>query len=354
VDHSDDQAFTPMATPTFRRVIVIGASAGGLDALRTLTAELPDDFPSPICVVLHTSPQSPGILGGILARASRLPVRTPRSGEPLRPGRVYVAPPDRHMLLEPGLLRLTRGPRENRFRPAVDPLFRSAAQVYGPAAIGVVLTGNLDDGTAGLATIKQLGGVAIVQDPRDAQYPSMPSSALGVVDPDHCVPLGALAPLLASLAAAPIHAPGGIDVPDHVDIEVAIAREEHPGDAGLERIGVPSPYACPECHGVLLRLKEAHPLRFRCHTGHAYSAENLLAAVEEGIGGTIWNAIRALEEGVLLLRHLAAHQEEAGEGRAAREYRARAIEARRQADALRAVLDEHRPADAASQTATAP
>src|SRR5687767_3732333 len=153
------------------RIVVIGASAGGVDALRAIVAALPADFPAPICVVVHTSPQSPSILDQILDRAGPLTAAAACNGERIRPGRIYVAPPDCHLVIEPGVLRVTRGPKENRFRPAVDPLFRSAAQVYGPAATGVVLTGNLDDGTAGLWAIKQLGGISIVQDPADALFP---------------------------------------------------------------------------------------------------------------------------------------------------------------------------------------
>src|SRR5919112_699348 len=173
-----------MATP---HIIVVGASGGGIEALRTLVSGLPADFPTPICVVLHTSPQAPGILCDILARVGPLKATNAVNGERLRPGHIYVAPPDYHLLVEPGKLRVTKGPRENRFRPAIDPLFRSAAQVYGPAVVGVVLTGNLDDGTAGLWAIKQLGGTAVVQDPRDAPAPSMPASALRGVRVDHCV-----------------------------------------------------------------------------------------------------------------------------------------------------------------------
>src|SRR4051812_48773078 len=166
------------------QIVVIGTSSGGVDALRTIVAALPQDFPAAICVVMHTSPESPGILSDLLDRSGPLKTVTPQPKERFTPGTIYVAPPDFHMLVEPGGLRLTKGPKENRFRPAVDPLFRSAAQVYGPAVIGVILSGNLDDGTAGLWAIKQLGGVTIVQDPRDAVYAGMPESAIRHVDVD--------------------------------------------------------------------------------------------------------------------------------------------------------------------------
>src|SRR5688572_14863018 len=157
----------------------------------------------------------------------------------LQPGHVYVAPPDQHLLVEPGHMRVTKGPREHNFRPAIDPLFRSAAQVYGPAAIGVILTGNLDDGTAGLWTIKKLGGVAVVQDPADALFPSMPRHALESIDADHVVPLARIASLLAELTETPA-TPDTVAVPEHINVEVNIAKEQNPRDAGLERIGNPS------------------------------------------------------------------------------------------------------------------
>ena len=288
-----------------KHLVVIGASAGGIEALRDLVGGLPADFRAAIAVVLHTSPQSPGILHEILSRSGPLPALDPHDGERLKAGHIYVAPPDFHLVIEPGRVRVTKGPRENRFRPAIDPLFRSAAQVFGPATIGVVLTGNLDDGTAGLWTIKQLGGSTIVQDPEDAMFPSMPRRALEAVAADYVVPLPDIAALLVRLTTgepAPIRA-----VPEHVDIEVKIASEEDPVSAGVHRLGNPSPLACPECHGVLLEVKEANLVRFRCHTGHAYSPESLLAEINESIEVNLWNAIRAMQEGTLLMRTMAEH-----------------------------------------------
>jgi two-component system chemotaxis response regulator CheB len=186
------------------RIIVIGTSAGGLEALRMLVGALPADFDTPIAIVMHVASESPGVLHEILNRTGPVTAGVALSGERLRPGRLYVAPPDRHLLVEPGRLRLTRGPKENRFRPAIDPLFRTAAQVYGPAAIGVILTGNLDDGTAGLWAIKKLGGTTIVQEPGDAMFPAMPESAARHVEVDHRVPLADIAPLLVRLTAAPV------------------------------------------------------------------------------------------------------------------------------------------------------
>src|SRR6476660_9263553 len=192
---TDDRALSS------NQIVVIGASSGGLDALRTLGSGLPRNFPAPICVVVHTAPDSPGVISEIVGRATKMVTVVLRDSLELEAGTMYFAPPDCHLIVEPGRVRATKGPRENRFRPAIDPLFRTAAQVYGPGAIGVILTGNLGDGTAGLWTIKQLGGTAIVQNPADAICPSMPESALRHVRVDHCVPLADIAPLLVAAVA---------------------------------------------------------------------------------------------------------------------------------------------------------
>jgi two-component system chemotaxis response regulator CheB len=325
------------------RVVVIGTSAGGIETLRTLMTALPADFAAPVCVVMHTAPQSPGVLAEILSRAGRLPAVNARNAERLTPARVYVAPPDFHLTIEPGRVRVTKGPRENRFRPAIDPLFRSAAQVYGPGAIGVILTGNLDDGTAGLWAIKQLGGVAIVQDPGDALFPSMPRSAAEHVKVDHCVPVAEIGALLVSLTSVAYEAPGRIDVPRQMEIEVNIAREQHPLDAGLQEMGVPSMFACPECHGVLLQLKDAGRVRFRCHTGHAYSADSLVSSVDEAVEESLWIAIRALQEAGLLMDRMAEHLTNSHGGAEAPRYIQRAEDARRRAEAIRQLVMEREP-----------
>jgi two-component system chemotaxis response regulator CheB len=320
-----------------KRIVVIGGSSGGLEALRTIAAGLPPGFPAAVCVVLHMAADSPGVVDAILARSGPLPASAGTDGERLREGHIYVAPPDHHLLVEPGVLRVTRGPKENRFRPAVDPLFRSAAQVFGPAAIGVVLTGSLDDGTAGLWAVKQLGGIAIAQDPADAPFPSMPRSAIRHVNVDHIVPLAAIAPLLDRVVAAPVDQRGIGVTPHHLEVEVDIAKERNAAEAGLEEIGVPSPFACPECHGVLLRLQEGKQQRFRCHTGHAYSVQSLVAAVSEGIDDALWIAVRALEEGSLLLQHLSTHAGAQDDGGVARELAAQARDARSGSEAVRKV-----------------
>jgi two-component system chemotaxis response regulator CheB len=327
-----------------RHLVVIGTSAGGIEALRDLFSRLPADFPAPIAVVMHTSPQSPGILHEILARSGPLPGVSATTGMRIDPGHIYVAPPDHHLLIEPGRFRVTRGPKENRFRPAIDPLFRTAAQVYGPGAIGIILTGNLDDGTAGLWTVKQLGGIAIVQDPQDAMFPSMPMNASQLVDVDHVAPLAAIPDLLVRLTAEPAAQPvASTAASEALDIEIRIAKEEDPVDAGIKRVAEPSPFACPECHGVLLKLKEAGRTRFRCHTGHAYSLDSLLAELTEAIEGALWNAVRVLHEGAMLVTHMAEHLDDAHDAETPAALASRATELMRRADAIRELLNDSPP-----------
>jgi two-component system, chemotaxis family, protein-glutamate methylesterase/glutaminase len=328
---------------SIRRIVVIGASSGALDALRAVVPALSPEFPAPICIVVHTSPRSPGVLAAILARAGALPAENAIDGERLRPGRIYVAPPDFHLTVEPGRLRVTRGPRENGFRPAIDPLFRSAAQVFGPGAIGVILTGNLDDGVAGLWAIKQLGGVAMIQDPGDAMYPDLPSHAMRHVATDHVLPLSAMAATLHSLVSTAPDVTAPPSVPETLEVEVDIARDKHSRTTQWLSLAKPSTFACPDCHGVLMQVPEGDRVRFRCHTGHAYSAESLLGAIGEGTEAALWNAIRALEEGALLIDRMAQHLQERHQDDDTRTLTHRSSEARRQADILRSLVGQPEP-----------
>jgi two-component system, chemotaxis family, protein-glutamate methylesterase/glutaminase len=284
-------------------IIVIGTSSGGIDALKELVSGLPRDLKAAIFITLHVAPYSLGILPEILERAGDLPAANARDWERFEPGRIYVAPPDRHLLVEgSGHTRITRGPRENRFRPAVDPLFRSAAHAFGPRVVGVVLTGWLDDGTAGLYAVKERGGTAAVQHPDDAFAPAMPLNAIKHVEVDHILPLKEIAPLLVRLSETHAAEEGAYPVSDKLKTEVKIAREDNAIESGVMRLGEPSNYACPECHGVLLQLKEGRGVRFRCHTGHAYSVDSLLAEITDKTEDSLWTTIRALEEGALFMR----------------------------------------------------
>jgi two-component system chemotaxis response regulator CheB len=322
-------------------VIVVGTSSGGVEALRTLVGGLPRDLPASHFVVMHTAADSPSVLADILNRAGPLPAANARNGERIRPGRVYVAPPDHHLIVEPGVVRVTHGPKENRFRPAVDPLFRSAAQTYGPRVVGVVLTGGLDDGTSGLWAIKRLGGTAVVQDPREAFMPSMPQSAMDQVNVDHCLPVAEIAPLLARLAGAPAAEGGAYEVPEELNIEVGIAKEEKGLDNGVRKLGEPSVFTCPDCHGTLLQLKEGGRSRFRCHTGHAFSADSLLAELTESVENSLWTTIRSIDESVMLMRHIAAHVGESDGDGASERFLEKAKEAERRSDLVRRAVFEH-------------
>jgi two-component system, chemotaxis family, protein-glutamate methylesterase/glutaminase len=324
-----------------RDIIVIGASAGGVNALRTLFASLPADLGASVFVVLHTSPESPGLLAEILNYAGALRATTVRSIERIQVSKVYVAPPDHHMIIEPGWVRATKGPKENRCRPAVDPLFRSAGQTYGPRVIGVVLTGGLDDGAAGLWAVKHLGGTAVVQDPRDAYAESMPRNALQRVEVDHCVPLSEMPALLVRLVSEAGDDRGEIDVPKHIEIEVDIAKAENALHAGVLEWGDASKFACPECHGVLLQLKEGNRIRFRCHTGHAYSPASLMADMNEAVEDALWNAVRCIQESALLMEHLAEHAAGSHGEATAGDLRLSAQSARKRAELVRQAVLEH-------------
>ncbi len=325
-----------------RDIIVIGASSGGIDALKELVAALPRDLRASIFVVLHVAPYSLGILPEILGRAGSLPVANARDWDRIEPGRIYVAPPDHHLLLDPsGYVRVTRGPRENRFRPAVDPLFRSAAHAFGPRVVGVVLTGWLDDGTAGLFAVKERGGTAVVQHPDDAFAPAMPLNAIKHVEVDHIAPLKEIAPLLVRLSQTDAAEEGAYPVSDKLETEVKIAREDNAIESGVMRLGEPSNYACPECHGVLLEVREGRGIRFRCHTGHAYSVDSLIAEITDKTEESLWTTIRSLEEGALFMRRLAEHYGEYHDGADAEDFMKKAHEAQARADLVRRAVMSH-------------
>jgi two-component system, chemotaxis family, protein-glutamate methylesterase/glutaminase len=329
-----------------RNIIVIGASSGGFEALKTLAAGLPPDLQAALFIVWHMSPDVRSVLPQVLSRETRLPVVHAYDHEPIVLGRMYVAPPDHHLLVEPGRLRVTRGPRENRFRPAVDPLFRSAAYAYGPRVIGVVLSGALDDGTAGLWTVKQRGGVAIVQDPYDAEVPSMPRNAMREVAVDYCVPVAELGALLVRLSREQVPELTEAVMKDEAEdektaIEIRIAAQDSAFESGIMKFGELTPYTCPECHGVLSRLRDGQIVRYRCHTGHAYSADSLLTTITENIEDSLYDAIRGIEESVMLLNHLGDHFAEVNQPKLAALYFKKAKEAESRARGIRQSVLSH-------------
>lgn len=323
-------------------IVVIGASAGGVSALSTLVQELPADFSAAVYIVLHIPAQTPSRLQEILGRVCKLPVSSARDGEPIRAGRVVVAPADRHLMLDRGHVRVTRGPKECRVRPAIDVLFRSAAAAYGPSVIGVVLTGTLDDGTAGLWAVKDRGGVALVQQPETAEYPSMPESALRHVEVDGAFAIDDIAKELVrrvarGIARHELPAPP----PERMRIENLIAREGNGLQAGSLELGEKSKYTCPSCHGALVQIEEGAIVRFRCHTGHAFSIKTLLAEVTDAIDTGLWDTLRAVEERILLLQQIEALATLEGATGAAAAAGAQARDAQARVEALRAlVLDD--------------
>jgi two-component system chemotaxis response regulator CheB len=281
-------------------IIVIGASAGGVEALRELARGLPPDLPAAVFVVLHVPPSGQSILPKILSNSGPLRAHHAINGEAIEYGRIYIAPPDYHMLVERERVRVVRGPRENRARPAADPLFRSAAHAYGTRVVGVVLSGALDDGTAGLAAIKRRGGVTVAQDPEEAPYPGMPRSATENVALDHCLPVAGIAPLLARLASVPAKDDAVYPVPEILRVETRISRLEESEMEDVEKIGELSAFTCPECRGALWELRDGDLLRFRCHVGHAFSSESLMAEQSEELENALWAALRSLEENAAL------------------------------------------------------
>jgi two-component system chemotaxis response regulator CheB len=317
--------------------IVMGASAGGIRALEQVVAGLPLDLPAAVIVVLHTSVDSPRILPEMLARAGSLPARYAVDREVVRDGTVYVAPPDRHLVIERERLLVVRGPRENGFRPAVDPLFRSAAKQWGERVIGIVLSGALADGTYGLLTIKRSGGVAVVQDAGEAEFPSMPLSAIENVDVDHVVGAAAIGPLVNRL------------VRDEVDGRkrpaAAVRRDAAIGTSHAlhqdQFKGPPSAFTCPDCGGALWEVTDGGVLRWQCHVGHAFTVEGLISGQDRVVEDALWTAVRALEERAALARRLALRARSGGQNAVATRFVDDAANLEFQSGALRAVLVDH-------------
>jgi two-component system chemotaxis response regulator CheB len=317
------------------KIVVIGASAGGMEALKKLVSQLPANFPAAVFIVWHVASGYPSVLPEILQRVCPLPIKHAIDKEAIAPGRIYVAPPDSHLVVEPGYVNLTHGPKENRFRPSVDVLFRSAAVAYGSQVIGIVLTGFLDDGASGLYAVKEQGGKAVVQDPLDALHSSMPIQAMKAVAVDYCVPIAEMAALLVRLTKEVFQEKRGNPVLEQMKIEVKVAREDNAFESGIMKLGKLSPYTCPECHGVLLQLHEGNLIRFRCHTGHAYSLNSLLLEVTESIETSLWSTLRGIEESQLLMRHMADHLHEANNPQMAELFKQKAEDAKQQAELVR-------------------
>lgn len=295
-------------------------------------SDLPSDLPASIFVATHVPSRSSGYLADVLASAGPLPVSRAVDGQPIEHGRVYTAVPDHHLLLVDGIIRLGDGPRENLSRPAIDPLFRSAALAYGPRTVGVVLSGLLNDGASGLFAIKECGGTAIVQHPLDAHSDQMPLAALESTDVDFVASANELGQIIAELANSTAGQPA--EPPPGLALEVEIAAGARLGSSALEQIGEASALSCPDCQGVLSEITGSKPLRFRCQIGHGYTA-NVLAAQTDDVTKAMNIALRIMEERVTLVRRMAEDARSCGRRAVAELYETRTAEYGRYAAVLR-------------------
>jgi len=273
-------------------IVVIGASAGGVEALKQITTQLDPNIKAAIFAVVHVSPRSSGLLANVLDRNSAIPVAHPEDGERIEQGRVYVAPPDHHLLIEGNHIRVVNGPKHNRHRPSIDVLFRSAARHFAERAIGVVLTGFLQDGSSGLLAIKNAGGIAVIQNPDDAEVASMPRSALQQVEPDYCVPVAEIGELLNRLTSLEAET-------------MAAAKSGNGKDRKLQKKTVPTTFTCPDCQGTIWEVEENGEIRYECRVGHSYSPDGMSEAQDEHVERSVWMALRVLEESSALDERLA-------------------------------------------------
>lgn len=324
-------------------IVVIGGSAGGVEALMKLVSALPADFSAAMFVVLHFPPEASSALPQILTRCGPLPAMHATERMPIEPGRIFVAPPDLHLLIEPGHVHLVHGPKENGFRPAIDPLFRSAARAYGRRVVGVTLSGLLDDGTAGLLAIKRRGGLAVVQHPKDALFNGMPKNAIQYVEVDHVLPVAEIPSLLTGLAALPISKEEDEAMTDE-DTKLAV---EHGIDAmdqkaleAADKLGKPAPFSCPDCGGVLSEFYDGPLLRFRCQVGHAYSPESVLAGHSESLDHALWHSFNMLDERVTLMKRLAEDAAARNDSAGARRFQAQIDEIEDQKSLLLDVMSK--------------
>ncbi|MEK9284179.1 MULTISPECIES: chemotaxis protein CheB [unclassified Bradyrhizobium] len=317
-------------------IIVIGGSAGATTPLKQILGRLPVDLPAAIFIVLHIPAQGIGILSTVASSAGKLPVRQAENGMKIEPGQVILGAPDHHLLLSEDRVFLGRGPRENMVRPAIDALFRSAALHHGPRVIGVLLSGLLSDGAAGLNAIKRCGGMTVVQDPMDAISDEMPRRAMEATTIDLCVPGATMGDVLSELVKEP---PGAaLPIPPEIKLEVEIAAGDRVGSDKLASLADPVALTCPGCGGVLSEIKDARPMRFRCQVGHAYTADVLAKEQEGRVDEALRVALRIIEERAELVQRMASDGRRSGRLAVAEMYEARAAEYREYADMIRRVV----------------
>jgi two-component system chemotaxis response regulator CheB len=324
-------------------LIVVGVSAGGVEALQVIARALPGDLPAAVLIVMHTTPEGPYLLPHILSKAGPLEVAKAVDGVPIERGKIYVAPPDHHMLVKGNRISLSKGPKENRSRPAIDPLFRTAAAAYGPRVVGVILTGMLDDGTAGLSAVKERGGTRVVQDPQDALYPSMPKSALRYVGADYTVPLTEIAPLLARLVREPTKTPENLPISRLNEIESKFVQMETMEMQDMDSIGSHAGISCPECHGPMWKIKDGTLQRYRCHVGHAYTAQTMAEGQIEAQEIHLWQALRLMKERVSLIWEMRAHAQNDQRENDAGSLDAKVRQLQQNIEAIQTMLSEEEP-----------
>jgi two-component system chemotaxis response regulator CheB len=336
-----------------RDIIVIGASAGGVQALMRVVSALPVNLSASIFVVVHTSPDAPGVLDKVLNRLDGQRARYARNGMKIERDTIYIAPPDRHMMVEESAIRITRGPKQNRNRPSIDALFQSAAAAFRERVIGVVLTGYLGDGSAGLATIKKAGGVTVVQDPEDAQVSEMPIQALQRTDPDYCAPLDHIPRILESLVQGTAETVGGVMASNRRLVRGASTRSKHSqhknGARSQKNSGLTSGQkkeltglTCPECHGTIWEVRDEdhkHNVQFKCPVGHKYGPQSMIEAHSDTLERAMWAALRCLKENITLHKRLVEYSRNLGRDKAADIYGRQLREKEMHAQVLHALLD---------------
>lgn len=309
---------------------------GGVEALTKLVAQFPEDLPAAIFIVIHVSPHSKGIFAQILDRSGPLMAKTAEDREAIHHGHIYVAPPDYHLLVKQGFIRVIRGPRENRARPAIDPLFRSSAASYSSRVVGVILTGYQDDGTSGLLTVKRCGGIAVIQDPNDAIVPDMPANALENVEVDYCLPISEMGAVLDRLAREPAKEPPPVS--EDIIEEMKITENTIGDTSNRSNLGNLVPYSCPECGGSLREMEGDKILRYRCHTGHAYTARALISDKSDTIENALWHALSILGERTNMLSNMARHERVRSRNKSAAIYENRAEESRAHTQSIRNLI----------------
>ena len=323
-------------------LVAVGASAGGLGAVRDLATGLGAGFPAAVVVVIHTMPSAWSDRAEILAKRVPLPISYANEGDVLAAGRIYLARADHHLIVNGGRLLVRHGPVENNARPAIDPLFRSAAISFGPRAVGVVLSGfNSHDGVSGLLAIKRCGGMTIVQDPDDAEFDGLPGEAIAFGEPDHVAAVADMPALLRRLiGGAKGAAPA---VPPDIALEVRIAAQQDTDIAAPDKLGKRSNLTCPECHGSLWEIADGQLVRYRCHVGHAYTGVDLATAQLTEMERALASALRAIEERIILLGRLVHQSRGRQQLHAVRNWETRIEEYRKQAALIRNLLLNRAP-----------